>query len=158
MISKSQSISVRLSEEDYAYLMEIRQNGAVTQSDKVRELIAIARESSGTGSFTRAFLSATETTAPLRARLHEQSSERSAVIDAVLDFVTDSAALLQSQHSDAPALEASLLANSNEFIRRLLPLLISGTGGAMITPLSDIPQRAGLIDDIQRHAAASAKE
>ena len=27
MISKSQSISVRLSEDDYAYLMAIRQNG-----------------------------------------------------------------------------------------------------------------------------------
>ncbi|WP_300425702.1 hypothetical protein [Thalassolituus sp.] len=160
MISKSQSISVRLSEEDYAYLMEIRQNGAVTQSEKVRELIAMARESVGTESFARAFISASDTLAPLRARLHEHHDGRSAVIDASLDFLTDSAALLQSHQQDnqTQSLEAGLISASSDFIRRLLPLLLQGSGGTMMTPLSDISDRDALLCDLQRLTAVLTKE
>ncbi|MEK9711905.1 MAG: hypothetical protein VW258_04990 [Thalassolituus sp.] len=160
MISKSQSISVRLSEEDYAYLMEIRQNGAVTQSEKVRELISMARESVGTESYARAFISASDTLAPVRARLHEQHNQRSAVIDSCLDFLTDSAALLQShQQNFAPeALEKGLITASSDLIRRLLPLIIQGTGGHMITPADSIPQRSALVSDLQRLIAATTKE
>lgn len=133
MISKNQSISVRLSQEDYAYLMQIQQNGAVTQSDKVRELIAMAREAVGTESFARSFLSATEAVAPVRARYKNTPDNRSAVIDSVLDLLAESAALVQAQPVEAGAaqLEAQLLPVTLDFIRRLLPMLLSQTGGSL---------------------------
>ena len=130
MISKSQSISVRLSEKDYSYLMQIQQNGAVTQSDKVRELIAMAQEAVGTESFTRSFLSSSEAVAPLRARYKSNPDQRSALIDAVLDLLAESAALLQAQ-PQAAVLEQQLLPVSQDFIRRVLPLLLNQQGGAL---------------------------
>lgn len=131
MINKSQSISVRLSEEDYNYLMRIEQNGAVTQSDKVRELIAMARESVGTESFARSFITATQSVTPYRARYKDSGDDRSSLIDAVLDFLTESVAYIQAQppRASASELESKLLPVSTEFIRRILPLMLEGQGG-----------------------------
>lgn len=80
MLSKSQSISVRLSQEDYSYLMKIDRNGAVTQSEKVRELISLARDAVGTESFVRSYMASVETLLPYKAK-YKESNSRSILIE-----------------------------------------------------------------------------
>lgn len=160
MISKSQSISVRLSEEDYAYLMAIHQNNAITQSDKVRELIAMARESVGTESFARAFMSASEVTSPIRARFHEHPALRSNLLDATLDFLTESAALMQSLHlpEDAARLELGIAAAASDFTRRFLPLVLQASGGMTLNDGEQFIHREDLLADIRRLSATQSEE
>lgn len=120
MLSKTQSISVRLSADDYAYLMKIDRNGAVTQSEKVRELIALARDTVGTESFTRAYMAATETLLPFKAQYKESPEQQSALIECVFELITDAVASIQStaqsddfnQHLEArliPSLETLVM-------------------------------------------------
>ena len=100
VLNKSQSISVRLSPEDYAYLMRIEQNGAVTQSEKVRELIRMAREQVGSESFTRAYLSSSEVAAPILAECKSDPESRSDVCEALLAGVAETAACVQATMRD----------------------------------------------------------
>lgn len=124
MLNKNQSISARLSADDYAYLMTIDRNGAVTQSEKLRELIAMARESVGVESFARAYLSSAEAMLPLKARYKEES-QRSVLVEATLDFLAESAALLQVC-ADEPemgrVLEQKLIPALEELLERVLPV------------------------------------
>ncbi|MBN8429447.1 hypothetical protein JF535_01160 [Microbulbifer salipaludis] len=99
MLNKSQSISARLSAQDYTYLMSIDRNGAVTQSEKVRELIAMARESLGSDSFVRTYLAASETMLPIRAKYIEDE-QRSLLVEALFDLVTEGAAAIQACADD----------------------------------------------------------
>ena len=124
MLNKSQSISVRLSAEDYDYLMHIEQNGAVTQSEKVRELIRMTREQIGTQSFTRAYLCASDAVAPYRALSKDIPDTRSDIVDGILDFIGEAAAAVQATDKNdqfVPQLEQRLLPVSENLIARLLP-------------------------------------
>ncbi len=126
MLSKSQSISVRLSTEDYAYLMKIDRNGAITQSEKVRELIALSRDSVGTESFSRAYIASSETLAPFKAKYKDEPESRSILIEATFDLITDSIAAIQSSSQTKEfnaQLESKLAPNIDAFIERLLPVM-----------------------------------
>ena len=160
MISKSQSISVRLSEDDYAYLMAIRQNGALTQSDKVRELIAMAREAVGTESFARSFITASDSIAPYRARYKSPESGRSVLNDAVFDLLTESAALIQSLDgkSGAADLERQLFPVLTDLLRRLLPVLLTGSGGHVLNADQAELARQQLLNDFSHLNNATRKE
>lgn len=128
MLNKSQSISVRLSPEDYAYLMRIEQNGAVTQSEKVRELIRMAREQVGSESFTRAYLSSSEVAAPILAECKSDPESRSDVCEALLIGVAEIAASVQATTRDDAFLrnlEHGLLPVAEQLVKQLLPALIS---------------------------------
>ena len=128
MLNKSQSISVRLSQEDYAYLMRIDQNGAMTQSEKVRELIQMARDQVGPQSFTRAYLCATEAVAPYRALNKEYPSQRSEIVDVVLDLVSELAANIQATEKNEEFginLEHRILPVIEDLVSKLLPCLLS---------------------------------
>lgn len=122
MLSKTQSISVRLSQEDYAYLMKIDRNGAVTQSEKVRELIALARDAVGTESFARAYIAATETLLPYKAQYKESSDQQSVLIECVFELITDVVASIQStaQSEDFnQRLEERLIPSMESFLSQL---------------------------------------
>lgn len=122
MLNKTQSISARLSAEDYAYLMSIDRNGAITQSEKVREIIAMARESVGGDSLSRSYLSSAEAMLPLKARYLEEN-QRSLLIEAVMELLTESAAIIQNGASNepmAPELEKDLLPSVEAFLEMLL--------------------------------------
>lgn len=95
MLNKTQSISARLAPDDYAYLMSIDCNGAVTQSEKIRELIAMARESVGVESFARSYIAAGETMLPIRAR-YAGESHRSLLVEALMEMVAEGAAAIQA--------------------------------------------------------------
>ncbi|MGY8873063.1 MAG: hypothetical protein ACKVJE_21780 [Pseudomonadales bacterium] len=49
MSEKSHAISVRLSQDDYEFLSSCDWNGASTLSEKIRELVALARKQAGLG-------------------------------------------------------------------------------------------------------------
>ena len=122
MLNKTQSISARLSADDYTYLMSIDRNGAVTQSEKVRELIAMARESVGVESFARAYLAAGETMLPVKARYSDEH-ERSLLVEALLDFVTEGAAAIQvcaDEQLIGPALERKAIPAVEAFMEKIL--------------------------------------
>ncbi|WP_078082975.1 hypothetical protein [Microbulbifer mangrovi] len=122
MLNKTQSISARLSSEDYTYLMSIDRNGAVTQSEKVRELIAMAREAVGVESFARAYLASAETMLPTRARYVDEN-QRSLLVEALLELVTEGAAAIQAcsdQEALAPALEQKALPAIETFLEKIL--------------------------------------
>lgn len=124
MLNKSQSISARLSAEDYTYLMSIDRNGAVTQSEKVREVIAMARESVGGNSLARSYLSSAEAMLPLKARYLEEN-HRSLLIEAVMELLSESAAILQNSFNTepmAPSLEKDLLPTVEAFLEKMLLL------------------------------------
>lgn len=151
MLNKTQSISARLSADDYAYLMSIDRNGAVTQSEKVRELIAMARESVGVESFARAYLAAGETMLPLKARYTDEN-RRSLLVEALLDFVTEGAAAIQvcaDEEQIGPALEQKALPAIEAFMEKILlvalqsePRLIDAQAAVIIRQqLSDLLNR-----------------
>ncbi|WP_105102688.1 hypothetical protein [Microbulbifer pacificus] len=122
MLNKSQSISARLSADDYAYLMSIDRNGAVTQSEKVRELIAMARESVGVESFARAYLAAGETMLPVKARYADEN-RRSLLVEALLELVAEGAAAIQvcaDEETIGPALEQKTLPAAEAFMEKIL--------------------------------------
>ncbi|WP_295800200.1 hypothetical protein [uncultured Microbulbifer sp.] len=126
MLNKTQSISARLSADDYAYLMSIDRNGAVTQSEKIRELIAMARESVGVESFPRAYIASGETMLPIKARYADEN-HRSLLVEALLEIVTEGAAAIQvcaDQEDFAPALEQKLLPAAEAFLEKILLLAV----------------------------------
>lgn len=126
MLQKNQSISARLSAEDYAYLMSIDRNGAVTQSEKIRELIAMARESVGMHSFTRAYISSAESVLPIRARCAD-APHRSLLVEALLEFLAESAAAVQvcaNEETVVPALEQRALPAVEAFLEKILLLAL----------------------------------
>ncbi|AMX01280.1 hypothetical protein [Microbulbifer thermotolerans] len=128
MLNKSQSISARLSADDYAYLMSIDRNGAVTQSEKVRELIAMARESVGMQSFARAYIASSESILPIKARCVEER-ERSLLVEALLDLLAESAAAVQScadKEPMTPLLEQRALAAVEVFLEKIRLLALPG--------------------------------
>lgn len=126
MLNKSQSISARLSPEDYAYLMSIDRNGAVTQSEKVRELIAMARESVGMQSFSRAYISSSEAVLPIKAR-YAEGNHRSLLVEALLDLLAEGAAAVQScaeEESITPLLEERSLPAIEAFLEKILLVMV----------------------------------
>lgn len=128
MLNKSQSISVRLSPEDYAYLTRIEQNGAVTQSEKVRELIRMAREQVGSESFARAYLSASAVIAPILAQCKQAPESRSDLCEALLLGVAETAAAVQATSRDDDfliQLEQRLLPVSEQLVQQLLTAMLS---------------------------------
>jgi hypothetical protein len=140
MLNKSQSISVRLSPEDYAYLMRIEQNGAITLSEKVRELIHMAQEQVGPESFSRAYLSSSECVAPYRALSKEHPDQRSDIVDALLDLVSETAAAVQTTNKNerfTADLEKRLMPVSEALITRLLPALLSSRGARLANAVDD---------------------
>lgn len=132
MLSKSQSISVRLSQEDYSYLMKIDRNGAMTQSEKVRELISLARDSVGTESFSRTYMSSVETLLPFKAK-YKEAGTRSILIEAAFEFLEDSITAIQ-RTSQADQFEKSLeseLIPGIELLVERLSLLVSEQGSSI---------------------------
>jgi len=122
MLSKTQSISVRLSQEDYSYLMKIDRNGAVTQSEKVRELIALARDAVGTESYTRAYMASAESLLPFKALYKESPEKRSVLIESLFELIIDAVASIQTtaQTSDFNTqLESSLIPTLESFVAQL---------------------------------------
>ncbi|QIL90613.1 hypothetical protein GNX18_13220 [Microbulbifer sp. SH-1] len=151
MLNKTQSISARLSADDYTYLMSIDRNGAITQSEKVRELIAMARESVGVESFVRAYLAAGETMLPVKARYADEN-RRSLLVEALLELVTEGAAAIQvctGEEQIAPALEHKALPIVDAFMEKILlvalqdePRLIDRQAAAIIRQrLTDLLKR-----------------
>ena len=127
MINKSQSISVRLSQEDYTYLMKINQNGAVTQSEKVRELIHMAREAVGSESFTRSYISSTGAMASYKAKYKYLSKQRSVLLEAMFEFMTEAAAVIQSTPESeeySEVLEASAIPAFEQLLETIVPALV----------------------------------
>ncbi|SDK45677.1 hypothetical protein [Microbulbifer yueqingensis] len=121
MLTKTQSISARLAPDDYAYLMSIDRNGAVTQSEKIRELIAMARESVGVESFARSYIAAGETILPIRAR-YAGENQRSLLVEALMEMVAEGAAAIQAcagAEPMAPALEEKALPIAESFLERI---------------------------------------
>ncbi|WP_346838362.1 hypothetical protein [Microbulbifer sp. SAOS-129_SWC] len=126
MLNKTQSISARLSPGDYAYLMSIDRNGAVTQSEKVRELIAMARDSVGMHSFARAYIASSEAVLPIKARYAEEEP-RSLLVEALLELLAEGAAAVQSCTDDeqmAPQLERKSLPAIEAFMEKILLLAL----------------------------------
>ena len=126
MLNKTQSISARLSPDDYAYLMSIDRNGAVTQSEKVRELIAMARESVGVESFARAYIASGETILPIKARYTDEN-RRSLLVEALMEIVAEGAAAIQvcaDEEQIAPALEQKALPAVESFLEKILLLAL----------------------------------
>ena len=126
MLNKTQSISARLSADDYAYLMSIDRNGAVTQSEKIRELIAMARESVGVESFARAYIASGETMLPVKARYAEEN-RRSLLVEALLEMVTEGAGAIQAcadKELIAPELEQKALPVVETFLEKVLLLAV----------------------------------
>ncbi|MDP5208819.1 hypothetical protein [Microbulbifer sp. 2205BS26-8] len=124
MLNKSQSISARLSADDYAYLMSIDRNGAVTQSEKVREVIAMARESVGVQSLARSYLASAGAILAVKARYIEEN-QRSLLVEAVLELLAESAAMVQSSAASepmAPSLEQGLVPVVDTFLEKILLL------------------------------------
>ena len=124
MLNKTQSISARLSADDYAYLMSIDRNGAVTQSEKIRELIAMARESVGVESFARAYIASGESMLPIKARYTDEN-RRSLLVEALLEIVTEGAAAIQvcaDEEAIAPVLEQKALPAVEAFLEKILLL------------------------------------
>lgn len=147
MLNKSQSISVRLSPEDYAYLMRIEQNGAMTQSEKVRELIHMTRDQVGPESFTRAYLSATETVSSYRALNKENPDKRSEIVDVMLDLVSEMAAAIQATEKNESFglnLEHRIKPVAEALITRLLPNLLVTTNSQLSVQTNEIERRARL--------------
>lgn len=144
MLNKSQSISVRLSPEDYAYLMRIEQNGAITLSEKVRELIHMAREQVGSESFSRAYLSSSESIAPYRALCKELPEQRSDIVDAILDLVGETAAAVQATSKDenfTKNIEARLLPVAEALVARLLPGLLAAPDAVLVNCQEDSSEK-----------------
>lgn len=78
MASLTTPLSVRLADEDVAFLARLEIDGAITASDKVRALIRQARErSEETGSFAQALAFSHDQLAPAvrRVRLLEQEGQ-----------------------------------------------------------------------------------
>ena len=128
MLNKTQSISARLSADDYAYLMSIDRNGAVTQSEKIRELIAMARESVGVESFARAYIASHESMLPIKARYADEN-QRSLLVEALLDIVSEGAAAIQvcaDEEAFAPVLEQKALPAAEAFLEKILLLAVQG--------------------------------
>ncbi|MCO1333009.1 hypothetical protein MO867_01525 [Microbulbifer sp. OS29] len=128
MLNKSQSISARLSAVDYNYLMSIDRNGAITQSEKVRELIAMARDSTRQVNSVQAYLSSAEALLPLKARYLEES-QRSLLIEAVLELLAESAAVVHNStdcEPIAPVLERNLLPAVDAFLEKMVLLSRQG--------------------------------
>ena len=126
MLNKTQSISARLSADDYAYLMSIDRNGAVTQSEKIRELIAIARESVGVESFVRAYIASSETMLPVKAR-YAKENRRSLLVESLLEIVTEGAAAIQAcadKELLAPELEQKALPMVETFLEKILLIAV----------------------------------
>ncbi|SHF37074.1 hypothetical protein SAMN04487965_2060 [Microbulbifer donghaiensis] len=126
MLNKSQSISARLSADDYAYLMSIDRNGAVTQSEKVRELIAMARDFVGMHSFARAYIASAEAVLPIKARCAEEDN-RSLLVEALLELLAEGAAAVQSCADEdpmAPQLERKSLPAVEAFLEKILLLAL----------------------------------
>ncbi|MFC6633964.1 hypothetical protein [Microbulbifer taiwanensis] len=126
MLNKTQSISARLSADDYAYLMSIDRNGAITQSEKVRELIAMARESVGLQSFARAYIASSEAVLPIKARCADES-DRSLLVEALLEFLAEGAAAVQAcadEEAITPALEQRALPAVEAFLEKILLLAL----------------------------------
>tara|TARA_A100001015_G_scaffold236156_1_gene268224 strand:- start:193 stop:597 length:405 start_codon:yes stop_codon:yes gene_type:complete len=108
--------------------MRIEQNGAVTQSEKVRELIRMAREQVGSESFSRAYLSSSEVAAPILAECKSDPESRSDVCEALLIGVAEIAASVQATMRDDAFLrnlEQRLLPVAEQLVKQLLPALIS---------------------------------
>ncbi|WP_299597856.1 hypothetical protein [uncultured Microbulbifer sp.] len=126
MLNKTQSISVRLSPDDYAYLMSIDRNGAFTQSEKVRELIAMARESVGVSRYAQSYLAAGESMLPIKSRYLEEN-HRSLLVESLLELVSESAAAIQvctEEKRLAPALERRALPAIESFLEKMLLLSV----------------------------------
>lgn len=124
MLNKSQSISARLSADDYTYLMSIDRNGALTQSEKAREVIAMARESVGVQSLARSYLSSAEAILPVKARYLEEN-QRSLLVEAVLELLAESAAIVQNNTASepmAPSLEKDLVPSVDAFLEKVVLL------------------------------------
>lgn len=124
MLNKSQSISTRLSADDYAYLMSIDRNGAVTQSEKVREVIAMARESVGVQSLAHSYLASAGAVLAVKARYIEEN-QRSLLVEAVLELLAESVAIVQNSATCevmAPPLEKGLLPVVDTFLEKMLLL------------------------------------
>jgi hypothetical protein len=119
---KSQSISVRLTDADYSYLMQIRQNNAVTQSEKLRELIQMARQASPEPtSFSKAFVTSSDAIAPYKARVLQHPTQRSPFLLALFDLMAESAAHIEtSDPKKQDDLEQSLVPAVVDFFDRIL--------------------------------------
>ncbi|MFA0789459.1 hypothetical protein ACCI51_02805 [Microbulbifer echini] len=121
MLNKSQSISARLSADDYTYLMSIDRNGAITQSEKVREVIALARESLSGKNLASSYLFAAEAMLPIKARYVEEN-QRSILVEAVMEILAESAAVLHSNTDSeplAPVLEKAFLPAVEAFLEKI---------------------------------------
>lgn len=153
MLNKSQSISVRLSSEDYAYLMQIEQNGAVTQSEKVRELIRMAREQVGPETFSRAFLSSSSSVAPYLAASRAQPDDRSDLVELILGVLAETAASVQAVNKDEDfnaSLESRLIPVAETLIKGAIPVLLGCPDVRRAGPLPDDASRERILHFIER--------
>jgi len=112
MLNKNHSISVRLSSDDYDFLMAIDQNGAVTQSEKVRELITMAKASSQPTSFLQNYVQSQAAMAELKGNYIEASDTRVPSVEIILDCIAEAMAHIEStamDHHVGTQLEAKIM-------------------------------------------------
>jgi len=97
MVALNTPLSVRLSEEDSAFLAQLELEGAVTSSDKVRGLIRLARQrQQRPGTFAGALAASHEALAPALRTVREAeqaTDQRSGVVVGLLTCVEEFLAL-----------------------------------------------------------------
>jgi hypothetical protein len=142
MINKSQSISVRLSQEDYEYLMSVSDNGALTQSERVREVIRLARESSNSESFMSSFIKGDAFLSHYAAKYFESTNNRSQMVEAVFDFLRQASPALDAYSGNPDYV--SLLEKS------FLPALDALFTKLMHIPVLDLASEEETRDHVQQ--------
>lgn len=136
MLNKNHSISVRLSSEDYDFLMAIDQNGAVTQSEKVRELITMAKASSQPKSFLQSYIQSQSAMAEVKGRYIEATNERVTSVEIILDCLAEAMA-----HIETTAMNAQV---GNQLETKLMPLIVKCALEVSQLPPSDDSIKAQL--------------
>lgn len=137
MATKSIPISVRVSDDDAAFLAALQLSGAVTPSEKIRALIARAREDAERGHDYEASLGRVRdllepTSALLRAR-EMSSRQRSELIADTLYWLPDLMAFLAAGPEPSPrkgddglkAFEAGVADRIFRFIEAVLRLAVT---------------------------------
>lgn len=116
-------LSARIPSELYLWLAQLQVEGATTNSDKLRVLLAqLKRQHEGSLDFVAAHAWARDLTARLRdslVRIERQGGRHSEVLGAVLDHATTALALLMSA---APADEKAAEQLEDALVRRAFAL------------------------------------
>jgi hypothetical protein len=126
--STMEPLSARIPTDLYLWLAQLHVDGATTNSDKLRVLLAeLKRQHEGTQDFVAAHAWARNLTARLRdalVRIENESGKHSEVLNSLLEYTTASVALTMSSMptdvKDAASLEDTLVRRAFSLAESLL--------------------------------------